>query len=95
MKQTIDETNRRRRAQVAYNKKHKITPTTIVKAVKTSPLKGLDTKDEFKKEIKNMSSGEKDFLLHSLEQQMQLAAANLEFETAARLRDQITLLKQK
>lgn len=94
MKQTIDETDRRRQVQLDFNKKHHITPATIIKSIKESSLKGLDTKDEFKQEIKNLSVGERDFMLHSLEQQMELAAANLEFETAAQLRDQISLLKE-
>ncbi|MFH0873296.1 MAG: excinuclease ABC subunit UvrB [Candidatus Komeilibacteria bacterium] len=93
MKQAIDETNRRRDKQRIYNKANHITPQTIIKAIKAASLKGLDVKAEFKDEIKGLSVGEKDFLLHSLEQQMQLAAANLEFETAARLRDQIAVLR--
>ncbi len=93
MQRAIDETKRRRRKQEDYNKLHKITPTSIQKEIKTSVLRGLDVKEEFKDEIKNMSVGEKDFLRHSLEQQMQLVAANLEFETAARLRDQIAVLE--
>jgi len=93
MKSAIDETRRRRRRQIAYNSQHKITPTSIIKEIKKTLLKGLDVKQEFKDEIKNMSVDEKDFLRHSLEQQMQLAADNLEFEKAARLRDQLTVLK--
>jgi excinuclease ABC subunit B len=93
MQRAIDETQRRRKKQEKYNKEHGITPLSIQKEIKGAVLKGMDVKKEFADEIKGLSTGEKDFLLHSLEQQMELAASNLEFEQAARFRDQIEILK--
>ena len=94
MKVAINETNRRRARQRAYNKQHKITPRSITKKIKAALLKSLAIKKEFRQEIRQLSAGERDFLSHSLEQQMQLAADNLEFEKAARLRDEIIILKE-
>ena len=67
---------------------------TSAMQMRAAVLKGLDIKKEFRQEIRQLSAGERDFLSHSLEQQMQLAADNLEFEKAARLRDEIIILKE-
>ncbi|OIO55252.1 excinuclease ABC subunit B [Candidatus Peregrinibacteria bacterium CG1_02_54_53] len=96
MRQAIDETNRRRSIQEAYNKKHGITPKTIEKAVK-------DIAEEHSKaalrhprrDHTKIPKDEKRRLLEELDAQMQLAAANLEFEKAADLRDEIDLLKKE
>lgn len=96
MRQTIDETNRRREIQEAYNREHNITPTGIAKDVE----KGLrpDLPEEAKRAKINLNKIPKDeykHLLKDLNAQMQLAAANLEFEKAAELRDIISDIKAK
>ncbi len=96
MQRTIDETNRRRKIQEAYNKKHGITPKGIAKAVE----KGLrpDLPEEAKKaklDLKKIPKDEYKHLIRDLASQMELAAANLEFEKAAELRDIITDIKNK
>ncbi|HCI03665.1 MAG: excinuclease ABC subunit UvrB [Candidatus Peribacteraceae bacterium] len=95
MQAAIDETDRRRTIQEAYNKKHGITPQSIVKAIH-------DIAEESKKaELKRprrrhdkIPADEKKRLLEELEEQMDLASQNLEFEKAADLRDEIELLKR-
>ncbi len=96
MQRTIDETNRRRKIQEAYNKEHGITPQGIAKAVE----KGLrpDLPEEAKKaklDLKKIPKDEYKHLLKDLSAQMDLAAANLEFEKAAELRDIISDIKAK
>lgn len=96
MQRTIDETNRRRGIQQAYNDKHGITPQGIAKAVE----KGLrpDLPEEAKKaklDLKKIPKDEYTHLIKDLTAQMDLAAANLEFEKAAELRDIITDIKSK
>jgi len=96
MKVTIDETARRRKIQEAYNKEHGITPTGINKAIE----KGLrpDLPEEAKKaklDLKKIPKDEYNHLIKDLSAQMDLAAANLEFEKAAELRDIINDIKSK
>ena len=96
MKQTIDETQRRRAIQQAYNTEHGITPTGVSKAIE----KGMrpDLPEEAKKaklDLKKIPKDEYGTLLRDLSSQMELAAANLEFEKAAELRDIITDIKSK
>lgn len=96
MKRTIDETNRRRKIQEAYNTEHGITPQGVSKAVE----KGLrpDLPEEAKKaklDLKKIPKDEYHHLIKDLSAQMDLAAANLEFEKAAELRDIITDIKSK
>jgi len=96
MQRTIDETNRRRKIQETYNKKHGITATGITKAVE----KGMrpELTDEAKKaklDLKKIPKDEYGHLIKDLTAQMDLAAANLEFEKAAELRDIITDIKSK
>lgn len=96
MKRTIDETNRRRKIQEAYNQKHGITPTGIAKAIE----KGMrpDLPEEAKKAKLNLNKIPKDeygHLVKDLTAQMDMAAANLEFEKAAELRDIIEDIKKK
>ncbi len=96
MKAAIDETNRRRAIQDAYNKKHGITPKGIEKAVH-------DIQEEHRKlELRRpkhdhtkIPKDEKKRLMEELERQMELAAENLEFEKAADLRDEIELLRRE
>lgn len=96
MKKTIDETDRRREIQVAYNTEHGITPTGITRDVE----KGMrpDLPEEAKRVKLNLSKIPKDehgHLIKDLSAQMDLAAANLEFEKAAEIRDIIEDIKKK
>ncbi len=96
MRQAIDETDRRRTIQEAYNKKHGITPQTIKKAVKD--IAEAHSKAALKhprRDHTKIPKDEKKRLLEELDAQMELAAANLEFEKAADLRDEIDLLKKE
>ncbi len=91
MQATIDETNRRRAIQKAYNEKHGITPTTIKKDVRdlisiSSIVEGMD-EDLSIENISRLSQAEKRELIETLELEMRHAAKNLEFEKAASLRD--------
>jgi len=92
MKEAISETDRRRKIQVAYNKKHGITPQTIVKAITDIAQASHKPKKRYKKE--QIPPEELDRLIHELNQQMELASQNLDFEKAAELRDQIEGLKK-
>ncbi len=94
MKRAIDETERRRAKQIAYNKTHGITPQTIIKAIKD--IRGVlglsvDTKDvkEILKLELNAESHDLSAVLAEKEKEMKEAANNLEFELAAILRDEI------
>ncbi len=107
MKRAIDETNRRRIIQKAYNDEHGITPKTIYKSVEDVMLatrvadakpepygKKKDNKDNVVEAWKLMSREEKMEMLTQLEQNMMEAASNLEFERAAEIRDRIDFLKE-
>ncbi|MBI5413414.1 excinuclease ABC subunit UvrB [Candidatus Peregrinibacteria bacterium] len=94
MQGALDETDRRRAIQVTYNKKHGITPQTIVKAIRELALpkkkdgkKHLDTKKIPREEMSRFVTMLKD--------QMEMAVQNLEFEKAAELRDEIDEIKKK
>ena len=95
IKQTIEETERRRKIQSIYNKKHGITPASIKKKIK-------DAFSEIRKEAKTKTLTLKDIpqdeltqVMENMEEQMQLFAEALEFEKAAQLRDQINSLKEE
>lgn len=92
MKRAIDETNRRRSIQVEYNKKHGITPRTIIKAVHEIIVSDKVSEDR-EKYVENIVDIEETIRL--LEEQMRDAAANLQFEMAAEIRDRIIELKKK
>ncbi|TES96704.1 excinuclease ABC subunit UvrB [Patescibacteria group bacterium] len=104
MKEAIDETNRRKKIQIAYNKKHGITPRSIEKEIKDEGLRekkieGIDR--DYKKRLDRFE-GKSDIpkdevkrLIKELEAKMDLAAKNLEFEKAAELRDEVEELKRK
>ncbi len=98
MKNAIDETTRRRLVQQEYNKEHGITPQTIIKAIKDSRLAGskqeIENEEERKVDPSKMTPEEIKFYLDELNEQMDLAAQNLEFELAARLRDKIEEVKK-
>lgn len=91
MRDAIGETYRRREIQEAYNTEHGITPTTVVSRIKTLELPSKK-KDYETPALKGKS---KDALLKRLELEMDVAAANLEFEKAAELRDEILALSRE
>jgi len=98
MKRAISETLRRRDIQSAYNRQHGITPTTIQKKIKATYLKGQVRKAEkgkLKIDLKHVSDEEIPVLIKELENKMELAARNLDFEKAAQIRDQIGLIRKK
>ena len=100
MRRAIEETNRRRRIQTAYNEEHQITPQTIVKPIDmqlvtvaeadyvTVPLEAAE-------EPKPVTGEERARLIAELEERMREAARKFEFEKAAALRDRIKALKQR
>ena len=96
MRAAIDETNRRREIQQEYNEAHGITPQTIKKAVRDliSISKAAEADDEeFKKEPESMDARELEKLAKELEKKMRQAAAELNFEEAAKLRDRMKEVK--
>lgn len=97
MRYAIDETNRRREIQQAYNKEHGITPTSVAKAIDEGLRAIIPQKDDGKPklDIKKIPKDEYPQLIRELSSQMELAAANLEFEKAAELRDIIEEIKAK
>ena len=97
MRNAIEETNRRREIQEAYNEEHGITPTTIKKAVRDliAVSKAVaETEVKLKKDPESMSKKELKNLISQLEKQMRQAAADLNFEQAAELRDKMIELKK-
>ena len=97
MRAAIDETNRRRELQKKYNEEHGITPQTIKKAVRDliSISKAVSTDaSEMEKDPESMSAKELDKLAKELTKKMRQAAAELNFEEAARLRDRMKEIKQ-
>ena len=97
MRKAIQETERRRTIQEAYNKKHGITPTTIKKAVRdliTVSKAVAETEDKLKKDPESMTRKELTKLIGQVEKQMRAAAADLNFEQAAELRDKMIELKK-
>ena len=97
MKECIDETDRRRKLQQTYNEEHGITPQTIQKAVRDliSISKSVAKSEyELEKDPESMDRKELEKLIAKVEKQMKKAAAELDFETAAMLRDQMIGLKK-
>lgn len=110
MERAIGETNRRRALQMAYNAEHGINPQTIRKAVgdilsmlrpdNTSPVPGKDRRrqrerDKVQRELKSLPQQEIARLIQTLEEEMHEASAELKFEYAARLRDEINDLRRE
>ncbi|MCI5595377.1 MAG: excinuclease ABC subunit UvrB [Lachnospiraceae bacterium] len=96
MAKAISETKRRREIQDAYNKEHGITPQTIQKAVRDLISISNDEeeeKEEYKKDIESMSKKELTELIAKVNKKMNKAAAELNFEEAAVLRDELKELK--
>lgn len=97
MRRAIDETQRRRQIQNKYNEEHGITPTTIKKAVRdliAISKAATESKADMEKDIESMSRKELEKLLKELSKQMHKAAAELDFEHAAQLRDRIIEIKK-
>jgi excinuclease ABC subunit B len=99
MRNAIDETNRRRDKQIAYNQEHGIEPVSIVKAVRdltdqVAAYAVAEPQAEYRlKGASALPKSEMERVISELEKQMKLAATNLEFEKAAVLRDQIYELR--
>jgi excinuclease ABC subunit B len=97
MKVAIEETNRRRSIQEQYNKEHGITPQTIKKAVRDLiSISKVVPKEEmtFEKDPESMDKGELEKRIREVQKQMKQAAAQLNFEAAAELRDKMVELKK-
>ena len=98
MKAAIEETARRRKLQQKYNEEHGITPQTIKKAVRDliSISKTIEKEElRFEKDPESMGREELQKLIGKVEKQMKKAAADLNFEAAAELRDKMAELKKK
>ena len=97
MKNAIEETNRRRKIQQKYNEEHGITPTTIKKAVRdliAISKAAVESEKDFKKEPESMNEKELNQLVKELTKKMHQAAAELNFEEAAKLRDRMIEVKK-
>ncbi len=97
MRAAIEETNRRRAKQEAYNEAHGITPTTIRKSVReliSISKKVAKEEYRFQKDPESMSKKELEKLIGEVQKKMQAAAAELNFEAAAELRDKMIELKK-
>ena len=97
MRVAIDETNRRRAIQQAYNEEHGITPTTIKKSVRdliAISKKVAQEEMNFSKSPESMNRGELEKLIKDVEKKMKAAAADLNFEAAAELRDRMRDLRK-
>ena len=97
MRAAIDETNRRRKIQQKYNEEHGITPQTIKKAVRdliAISKAASASEEEFRKDPESMDARELEKLAKELTKKMRQAAAELNFEEAAKLRDRMKEVKQ-
>ena len=97
MKKAIEETNRRRAVQEEYNREHNITPKSIEKSVRDLISISKEVAKEerrFKKDPESMNRGEIEKLIAKVEKQMRKAAAELDFESAADLRDKMIELRK-
>ncbi len=99
MRRAIDETNRRRRLQAAYNKKHAITPQTVVKSLGARLVEVYEadyvTVPVVAEKEDRYGLREIPRLIQQLKKEMKQAAANLEFEKAAEIRDRVRELEQR
>jgi len=96
MNRAIEETNRRRKKQLEFNKLHKITPRSIEKAIRD----GIETTKKANEVVVDAAGQsedeyELDTLIAELQREMESCARNLQFERAAELRDQIKELRRK
>ncbi|MGC9359464.1 MAG: excinuclease ABC subunit UvrB [Anaerolineae bacterium] len=97
MRTAIDETNRRRDIQMAYNREHQITPSSIIKEIRDltrSLRRAAEREETYRATPTQIPASETDHLIDELTSRMQEAARNLEFEKAALLRDQILDLRK-
>ena len=99
MRRAIDETNRRRKIQQEYNEAHGITPTSIRKAVRDLIAISKAADEDLKakaneKDLESMDAGELNKLMKELQKKMRVAAAELNFEEAAVLRDRMLEVKK-
>ncbi|MCL2851961.1 MAG: excinuclease ABC subunit UvrB [Defluviitaleaceae bacterium] len=99
MQRAINETNRRREIQMSYNAEHGITPTTVIKKVHDI-IQATETPEERKKkgldkDPESMSDDELRAAISVLEKEMHRAAADLHFERAAQLRDEVMAMKKQ
>ena len=97
MRRAIGETNRRRAIQVAHNTEHGIEPTSIIKAVHdlTERVRVAEAKPEYNVDLAEIPAADLERIIAELEKAMRAAAAELEFEKAAALRDQIQDLRRQ
>jgi excinuclease ABC subunit B len=98
MKRAIDETNRRRKIQMEYNKKHGITPKTVIKGVRDVIEATHVAEEEQKYTRKKVKTYDPEIIkstIEQLEKEMKEAAIELQFEKAAKLRDVIFELKKQ
>ena len=98
MDKAISETNRRRETQMQYNEVHGITPQTIKKAVRdiVRITKKVEASDfDLEKDMESMNRKELEIVVKKLQKKMQAAAADLNFEEAAALRDQMVMVKKQ
>ncbi len=93
MQYAIDETNRRRKKQIDYNIKNKITPKTVISKI-SNILENLSEEGEENESSKHVGKSIKQSI-QELQLDMEKAASNLEFEEAAKIRDKIKILQQK
>ncbi|MFL2830660.1 MAG: excinuclease ABC subunit UvrB [Candidatus Puniceispirillales bacterium] len=93
MQYAIDETDRRRKKQINYNIKNKITPKTVISKI-SNILENLSEESEENKSSKQVGKSIKQSI-QELQLEMGKAASNLEFEEAAKIRDKIKILQQK
>ena len=95
MQYAIDETDRRRKKQISYNLKNNITPKTVISKISDILADLSDNDDD--KDNKNKKNNGKNLKesIQDLQNEMEKAASNLEFEEAARIRDEIKKLQQK
>ncbi len=96
MKASIEEVDRRRENQLAYNKKHGITPKTVEKIIRERLVKKVDVLEDLKPMLEKdvLLPDEREKIIKKLRKEMSEAAKQLDFETAALLRDKIRFLKQ-
>ena len=93
MKAAIDETNRRRAVQLAYNEKHGIIPKTIVKPVHDVIDIGKSVSDKTEGSDRKLTRSDREKLIAELTERMKDCSRRLEFEAAAKLRDRIAALR--
>jgi len=93
MRYAIEETERRRRYQIEYNKKHNITPKSIEKEIRGRLVEDNEETEEVDLDIEKLDIKQKRILIKQLEEDMLIAADRLEFEKAAKIRDEIKDIK--